>query len=168
MTPDLRRFLEGTYESRSKNEKVSFLGACQFEGRYTAAAEIYAEVLFSDTQLADDVFGGTRFRAACTAAAAGAGRDRDADSLDEEGRARWRKQARDWLRADLEESKRLSKSAKNGLQGFLKDRLKNWLTDPDLSALQDRDVCKGLLPAEQNEFQRLCDELRVLADQTKG
>jgi hypothetical protein len=168
MLPDLRGFLDGTYEPRSKNEKVSFLGACQFEGRNRAAAAIYAEVLSADTQLADDVFGGTRFRAACTAAAAGAGRGRDADSLDEEGRARWRKQARDWLRADLEESRRLSKSEKNGLQEFLKERLRNWSTDPDLAALRDRDVCTGLLPAEQKEFQGLCNELRILAGETKG
>ena len=167
MLPDLRGFLDGTHQPISKDEKVCYLGACQFEGRYRAAVEIYAEVLAADTRLADDVFGETRYRAACTAAAAGSGRGRDADGLDEAERARWRQQARDWLRADLEELRRLSKSARKGLPGFLRETLKHWSTDPDLAALRDPNACQGLLPEEQKAFQDLCDQLRILADETK-
>ena len=167
LLPDLRGFLDGTHQPLSKDEKVCYLGACQFEGRYRAAAEIYAEVLSADTRLADDVFGETRYRAACTAAAAGSGRGQDADRLDEAERARWRQQARDWLRADLEELRRLSKSARKGLPGFLRDTLKHWSTDPDLAALRDPNACQGLLPEEQKAFQDLCDQLRILTDETK-
>jgi eukaryotic-like serine/threonine-protein kinase len=167
LLPDLRGFLDGTHQPTSKDEKVCYLGACQFEGRYRAAAEIYAEVLSADTRLAADVFGETRYRAACTAAAAGSGRGRDAGRLDEVERARWRQQARDWLRADLEELRRLSKSASKGLPGFLRDTLKHWTTDLDLAGLRDPNTCQGLLPEEQKAFRDLCDQLRILTDETK-
>jgi eukaryotic-like serine/threonine-protein kinase len=168
MLPNLRAFLDGAYQPRSQDEKTCFLGPCQYEGRYRAAAEIYVEVLASDSQLSDDLFGGMRYRAACTAAAAGSGRGHDAAGLDGAGRLRWRKQARDWLRADLDVARKLAKSRSGELNGFLKLTLKNWSTDPDLAALRDRDACKGLLPSEQKEFLALCEEFRILTNEPKN
>ncbi len=162
MLPDLLEFLNGRYQPRTNDEKICLLGACQFEERYRAAAEIYTEVLASDPHLAGDLYSKTRYRAACTATWVGAGRGQDAGRLDEPERLRWRNQARQWLRADLDLARTLSKSDARGLREFLKNTLDTWLTDPDLSGLRDPNACQGLLPSERQEFRSLCEELRNL------
>ncbi len=167
LLPNLRAFLDGSDRPRSIGEKIGLLGVCQFEERHRAAADLYAEILASDPHLADDLNAKTRYLAACSAALAGAGRGQDAGGLDESGRLRWRKQARDWLRADLELARRLSKSRHTGLREFLKTTLETWSTDPDLAVLRDPGGCDGLLPSEQEEFRALCENLRLLIDETK-
>ena len=162
MLPNLRAFLEGKYRPRSSEEWTCFLGACQFERRYRAAAGIYSEILASEPRLAGDLNSKTRYLAACAAASAGAGRGLDAGTLDESERFRRRKQARDWLRADLGLARKLAETDSVGLREFLQFTLRAWLTDPDLAGLRDPDACKGLLPSEQQEFRRLCEALRIL------
>src|SRR5262249_42911465 len=63
-----------------------------------AAAGLFAEAL-ADPQSAEGVKAAHRYNAACAAALAGAGQGEDGAKLDDKERARWRKQAVDWLRA---------------------------------------------------------------------
>ena len=118
--------------------------------------------------LANDLNSKTCYRAACTAASVGAGRGQDAVGLDESEWLRWRIQARDWLRADLDLSRKLIESNAVGPREFLKHTLRTWLTDPDLEGLRDPAACKGLLPSEQQEFRTLCEDLRILIKETKN
>jgi eukaryotic-like serine/threonine-protein kinase len=163
MLPHLQAFLDGSYRPRDKDEKICLLGVCQFEGRYRAAAGIYEEILASDARLANDLRAGTRYRAACTAASVGAGSGQDAGGLGESERLHWRNQARDWLRADRDLVRKLSKAERVDLPEFSK----TWSTDPDLAGLRDTAACKGLHPSEQQEFRALCEEVRILIDGTK-
>ena len=143
------------------------MGACQYEGRYRAAAELYAEIIASDARLADDQQNRLRFLATCSAALAGSGRDRDARGLDESGRLHWRKQARDWLRSDLALFRKPFKSNTGRDRESLEATLSDWLTEPDLACLRDPQSCKELLPSEQKEFQALCEDVRALIAETK-
>src|SRR5262249_51649093 len=54
-----------------------------------------------EPKLAEDTRAGHRYNAACAAALAGAGKGNDKPPLDEKDKAYWRKQALDWLKADL-------------------------------------------------------------------
>jgi tetratricopeptide (TPR) repeat protein len=168
MLPWLPAFREGKHRPRTDVERHCLLGACQFEGRYRAAAELYADIISSDTRFADDLNTMCRYRASCSAALAGAGRGQDAGTLDAAGRLRWRNRARDWLRADLAAARKLSSSNAGGLSEFLRTTLNNWLNAPELAGLRDPDACKGLLPSEQKEFQTLCGDLRALSIETRN
>jgi tetratricopeptide (TPR) repeat protein len=168
MLPNLRAFLDGNYKPRSKDEKLCMLGACQFEGQYRAAALIYSEVLTTDTHLADDLNAKTRYLAACMAASVGAGRRRETEGLDTSDRLRWRKQARDWLRADLDRARKLLEEKPPWLRDSLESTLKTWTTDPDLEGLRDAAACKELSIAEQKEFQSLSGDLGTLIHKIKN
>jgi hypothetical protein len=76
-------------------------------GQYAAAARWYADVCAAHPQLLAGPSARHRYHAAGAAALAGCGRGRDADDIDEVTRAGFRRQARDWLGAELEAQRRL-------------------------------------------------------------
>jgi serine/threonine-protein kinase len=95
--PNLSAFLDGKYEPQDNDERLAFLGACQFRNRTRAMARLYADAFAADAaeaSLADDLSAGHRYNAARAAALAGCGHGADATSLGDEEKARWRDQAR--------------------------------------------------------------------------
>src|SRR5262249_45750660 len=53
--PNLPAFLRGEYQPQDNDERLALLGVCQFEGRYGAAARLYADAFAADPHLADDL-----------------------------------------------------------------------------------------------------------------
>src|SRR5205814_89708 len=70
-------------------------------GPRPGSARFYAEAFAAQPALADDLKVGHRYNAACYAALAAAGMGEDTARLDDKEKSRLRKQALDWLRADL-------------------------------------------------------------------
>src|SRR5262249_55456716 len=103
MTLDARlpRILKGAEKPANAAEQLEFAELCRLKKLDAAAARFYAAAFAAEPKLAQDAPNGVRYNAACVAAQAGCARGRDADTLDEKERARWRRQARDWLRQDL-------------------------------------------------------------------
>src|SRR5262249_43942156 len=96
--PNTMAFLEGKHQPRDNIERLALLGVCRFKNRTCAAARLYADAFAADPTLAEDPRSRQRYNAARAAAQAGCGRGTDAASVEETERARWRKQARGWLR----------------------------------------------------------------------
>jgi hypothetical protein len=69
--------------------------------RFSDSAGLFTEAFRADARLAQDMQAQHRYNAACAAAQAGNGQGNDESPLDEAGMARWRKQAVEWLNADL-------------------------------------------------------------------
>ena len=93
--------------------------------------------LIADSIPADDLETSHRYQAACAAALAGCGRGDDAGQLDDKERVRWRKQALDWLRADLKAYGELlpmnNPEERQRLQGWLR----SWQSEQALAGLRD-------------------------------
>ncbi len=101
IVPNLAAFLKGEYHPADDTERLELVGYCRFRKRYLSASQLYADAFADDPKLADDLKSGNRYSAACCAARAGRGDGEDAKDLDDKERAGWRKQALEWLRADL-------------------------------------------------------------------
>src|SRR5262249_25972045 len=101
IVPDLPALLAGQYQPRDNDERLTLLGGCQFTNRSLALARRYTDAFAADPSLAEDFGSGRRYAAARAAALVGCGRGADAEGVEEPERARWRRQAREWLRADL-------------------------------------------------------------------
>ncbi len=97
----LPAFLKGEFQPADTKERLGLAGVCQGKKLNQQAAGLYAAAFAADPKLADDLKAGHRYNAACHAALAAAGQGEDAAKLDDKERARLRKQALDWLRADL-------------------------------------------------------------------
>jgi tetratricopeptide (TPR) repeat protein len=109
----------------------------------------------------DDMRLQPRYNAACAAALAAAGKGQDAGKLDDKERARLRKLALGWLRADLSAYRRLLEKQPDKLRTVVGERMRHWQQDAGFASV--RGEALGKLPeAERKEWQTLWQEVEAL------
>src|SRR5262249_21185016 len=123
-----------------------------------AAARLYAEAFADQPELAADLKTNRRYQAACAAALAGGGQGTDEPPLDETARRRWRRQALDWLRADLALEAQPPPQARAATQRALR----YWQRDPNLAGVRDPDRLAQLPEPEQQAWRQLWAEVAAL------
>ncbi len=163
IVPNLAAFLKGDYQPKDNAERLELATYCQFSKRYLAGARLCADAFAADPKLADDVKNPRRFMAACYAALTGSGQGMDAEGLNDKERTRWRKQALDWLRADLAA---YEKKAVNGTpedRDFVKLRLTLiWQKAPALAGIRDQESLAKLSAEEREACQKLWADVETL------
>jgi eukaryotic-like serine/threonine-protein kinase len=92
-----------------------------------------------------------RYPAARCAALAGCGLGDDGARLNEAERMRWRRQAREWLRADLEVWAKILDSGSPAARVFIRKILIQWQADPDLARLRESNAMANLPTDERTE-----------------
>jgi len=168
IVPDLAAFLKGDYQPQDNAERFDLVRPCLFRRRFLAAARLYADALAADPKRAADLNSGARYDAACCAARVGRGEGMDAKDLDEKDRARWRRQALDWLRADLEGwAKRLESDKPEELKRAAAT-LRHWQQDADLSGLRDPAELAKVPADEQEACKKLWADVQALLDKLQG
>ncbi len=112
-----------------------------------------ADQAFTDKpDLADDLNSENRYNAACAASLAAAGQGKDHPS-DEAKKAGLRRQALDWLRADLAAWTKLLNGGKAEDRKRVADKVRHWQEDADLIGIRDANALKQL-PADEQEAWR--------------
>jgi serine/threonine-protein kinase len=148
-------------------EALALAALCQqYKRRYAAAARFFAEAFTLEPTQADNLEALHRYHAACAAALA-AGNGEDAGKLDDKERTRLRKQALDWLRADLAAYTHLAAKGKNDRQ-LVQQRLTHWRQDTDLTALRDEKALSALPEAERKVWQKLWADVAALLSKVEG
>ena len=122
---------------------------CSVNEQYVAAARLYAAAFAARPQWAGNVKAGHGYDAARSAALAAAGQGADAAAPDGPQRARWRRQALGWLRADL------AAWAKETDRALVERTLRQWRQAPDLAGVRDREALAQLPAGEREQWQRL-------------
>jgi serine/threonine-protein kinase len=153
----LTAILAGRAQPADAAERVKLASQCRQAYRRlpAAAARFYADAFGVEPRLAEDLNTQNRYNAACAAVLAGAGQGEDEGRLKEDERVRWRKQALDWLRADLAAyARRLEEGQLDG-RALVQRRLQRWQRDNDLAGLRDA-AAVARLPAEE---QAACKKL---------
>jgi tetratricopeptide (TPR) repeat protein len=148
--PNLHQFLDDRYRPEHNDERLAFLGICQFTDRTSASAKIYVEAFAAEPRLAEDLRAGHRYKAARAAALAGCGIGQDASKLGQIERSSWRRQALVWLRADLTECTKWLSAGLGSARELVRNLLASWKTEPDLAGLRDRGALAKLSTNEQN------------------
>ncbi len=95
-----------------------------------------------------------RHHAACCAALAAAGQGKDADKLEAAERPRLRRQALDWLRADLAFYARLLEAGKPADHKLVAERMRQWQADKDFRSVRGAALDK-LPDDERKAWQKL-------------
>jgi eukaryotic-like serine/threonine-protein kinase len=150
----LPAFLAGKPLPVDAADRIEFASLCwKSKQQYAAAARLFAEAFSAQPALAEDLKKGYRLEAARAAAAAAAGEGRDSAGLDDQERARWRKQAMMWLRADLEAWSHRLQAGNPTERADARGVLYQWRS-PQLSLLRstaidrlpkdERDACRKL------------------------
>jgi hypothetical protein len=159
--------LEGKDQPKDAAECLALAQLCPTakHERNAASARFFTEAFTRDPKLAEKLDIDYRLTAARVAALAGCGLGRDAAGLDEKERARLRRQALDWLRADLEaRTRHLDESP-----GWVAADLRRWLVDPSFAGVRGPKAGARLPEAERQLWKKMWDDITAtLARAEKG
>jgi hypothetical protein len=156
----LTAILAGKKTPGDAAERLAVAQFCRqrFKKLYAAACRHYAEAFAHDGDLADDMDQQYRYNAAGAAALAGCGQGNDADKPDDQGRARLRRQAVEWLRADLAYWTKEVDSHR----ALVQQTLQHWQDDADLAGIRDKDALMKLPADEREACQKLWADVAEL------
>jgi hypothetical protein len=102
------------------------------------------------------------------AALASSGQGEDADQLNDEQRALLRRQALDWLRADLTSCCQRLDDGNAQPNAWIRQRLQAWQDDPALAAVRANDALAGLPDQERELRVRLWSDADALLRRTRA
>jgi tetratricopeptide (TPR) repeat protein len=160
--------LEGKTTPASPDERIELAGLCALKRLHRAAARFCEEAFAAQPALASNLGAFHRYNAACAAALAGCGQGQDADKLDDRERSRLRRQALDWLRADLDEWRRLLAREPDKVRSVLVPQMRHWLDDPDFAGVRGPQALAQLPEAEREPWQRLWDDVATTLARTQA
>jgi hypothetical protein len=156
--------LNNAYE---RAEFATFCGYRQHLNR--AAVKFFAEAFIAAPKLAEDLDANYRYNAACFAACAAAGRGEDAAKLDEQRQADFRKQALQWLQADLSAWNRLLENDPKLNGRTIEQMMRHWQQDADLADVRGSEALAKLPTTEREGWRTLwvdVENLRKKASET--
>jgi serine/threonine protein kinase/Flp pilus assembly protein TadD len=155
----LTAILEGKEKSADDTQCLALAQLCQKPFK-----KLYAAAFAEQPKLADDLQGQHRYSAACAAALAGCGQGKDVEQHDIEQRGRLRRQALDWLRADLAAYHQLLEKEPGKAGPLVRQRMQHWLADRDFAGLRGPEALTKLPEAERHPWQTLwADVAQTLA-----
>jgi tetratricopeptide (TPR) repeat protein len=148
--------MQGDARAASADEALDLARLCQksYKRLFAASARFYTEAFADEPKLADDPRRGFRYKAACAAALAGCGQGEDARALDDNARARLRREALTWLRAELAAWQELLEKQLGKTRPLLEQELQRWQEDASFAGVRRRALLK-LPEAEQGDWQEL-------------
>jgi serine/threonine-protein kinase len=138
---------------------------CRYRRAHAAAARFYAVAFAAAPTLAGP--DGHRDDAAGSAALAGCGEGRDGLLLDEVERARLRRQARDWLRAEFARWDKQAQSNQPAERGAVEQIMVDWQTEAALSGVRDAAGLARLPAPERQEWEQFWRDVAALVGQSR-
>jgi serine/threonine-protein kinase len=164
----LPALLKGEAKPADAAERLALAELChQYKRLYAASARFYADAFADQPKLADDLRPQHRYHAARAAALAAAGQGEDAAGLDDRERARLRRQALDWLRADLARWAERVDGDQPQARKSARGALRHWQKDPDLAGLRDKQALAKLPAAEREACRKLWAEVDGLLSRAR-
>jgi serine/threonine-protein kinase len=161
----LAAILEGTAAPANDAERIGLAELCQqpFRKRFATSARFYGEAFAHGAKLADDMEQQHRYNAACAAALAGCGQGEDARALPDKVALGLRRQALDWLKADLAAYAKLAERDDPAARQTVRERLEHWRQDADLAGLRDAEAVGKLPAGERKACRALWAEVEALS-----
>ena len=167
MEAKLPAFFRGEFQPNDTKERLGLAAICQAKKLHRAITGLYAAAFAADPKLADDVNAGHRYNAACYASLAAAGQGEDAAKLDDKEKTRLRKQALDWLRAELVLRIKQLETGKPADRAVVQQQMLHWQKDTDLAGIRDAALPAKLSGQEQKACTQLWDDAVALLDRAK-
>jgi tetratricopeptide (TPR) repeat protein len=159
----LPAILKGDARPAGATERLAIGFLCyQYKQLYGASARFYADAFAEQPKLGDNPRTQARYNAACAAALAAAGHGKDADKLDNKERTRLRKQALEWLRAELPMWGKLLEKATPQQRTVVQTILTRWKKGRELATVRNEDALALLPEAEREAWQKLWADVDAL------
>jgi tetratricopeptide (TPR) repeat protein len=163
----LAKVLRAEAQPAGAAERIELARFCQVnKRRLRTAVGFYADAFAAEPKLAESLKTQDRYNAACAAVLVSCGQGKDAGSADEKDRARLRRQALDWLRADLAFYTKLADITPTEVHSFVLKRMQHWLRDTGLVGVRGSQVAK-LPEAERQDWRQLWLDVEQTLQRTK-
>ncbi len=159
--------LSGKLKPADAAESLGFAQLCYDKKLHGSSARLWTEAFQAEPKLANDMQAQNRYNAACAAALAGSGQGKDDPPLDEPAKARWRKQAIDWLKADLAAWSKVLEKGPPAARQSVSETLQHWKADADLAGLRDAAALAKLPEAEQKACRALWADVDAFVKKTQ-
>jgi serine/threonine-protein kinase len=142
---------------------LGYIKLCRQRKLNAAAASLYADALATKPALKKmALVKDHRLAGARLAALAGSGQGEDAQYFDQRERARWRKQALDWLLADLNITRGILQHKVPQVRLRGQKRLHGWQNEKDLAGIRDQPALDRLPVEEQWTYREFWAEVAEL------
>jgi tetratricopeptide (TPR) repeat protein/serine/threonine protein kinase len=158
----LPAILKGEAQPSDAAERLTLAQMCRDRAWYVAAARFWLDAFAADPKRADDLRARHHYNAACAAALAGAGKAKDDPPPDDATKAQLRRQARDWLQADLAAYAKHLDGKDPQAGSMVQQWLRHWKSDADLAGLRDPDAVAKVPAEEQEACRQLWAEVEAL------
>ena len=164
----LSAIIKGEQQPKDNADRLQLAQRAYDKALHATAARLWAEALATDPKLGDDRQAQHRYNAACAAALAGSGRGKDQPAPDDAARARLRRQALDWLKAELAAWAKLLESGGAETKAVVARTLEHWKQDADLAGIRDEEDLAKLPEEERAAFKQLWAEVDQLVAKSAG
>jgi tetratricopeptide (TPR) repeat protein len=164
----LPALLQGQVRPGSAAEGLEYAQLCSYKRYYRACARLSADAFAADPPLAGNLATRHRDRAARAAALSSSGQGKDAAALGAGERARWRRQALAWLRADLALWAGILKAPAPQAGRVVRQQMQRWQNDPDLAGIRDEAGLAWLPEEERVACRQFWAEVAALLARTRG
>ncbi len=153
----------GNAEPKTAREGCRLATLCALQRkRYTTGVRLFEAAFATDPNLAENMKVAHRYNAACLAALAAAGADEESAKLDDNERARLRKQALTWLRADLAVWSKQLERGQGSDHADGRSALRRWQQDSDLASIRDEAALARLRPDDRTAFTEFWADVAAL------
>jgi serine/threonine protein kinase/Flp pilus assembly protein TadD len=125
------------------------------KGDVNEAIAFFTTAFAEHPKLRDDLQIQARYNAACAAALAGCDQGKYADRNDNQARGRLRRQALEWLRADLAAYRRLLDREPDKAGPAVRERMRHWQQDQDFAGVRGPEALAKLPEGERRDWQDL-------------
>ena len=147
--------LDGTARPAGPGERIELARLCCHKRLNRAAARFYEEAFAEDARLAKNLEPPTATTPPVPPRSPACGQGEDADKLDEEERVRLRRQALDWLRADLDAWIRWLDNGPDQARPIIVAKMRHWQTDTDLTGVRGPAALARMPEPERLAWQEL-------------
>ena len=158
----LPALIRGEAKPADTDEAVEFARLCQIKKFDAMASRLWKEAFSAQPGLAENFTSELRYRAACSAAKAGCGQGKDEHQPDASTRAQLRKQAQEWLEAELSAYSKLLDKGKSRESALVSKRLGRWRIDPALEGIRDEPAMSLLSDTERNACRAIWSRAETL------
>jgi hypothetical protein len=174
----LAAVIKGVQQPKDNAERLSLAQRAYEKALHGAAAQLWADALEADPKLADDRRTGHRYNAACAAALAavgaaaspeGKGRNEETKLvLDAETKSRLRREALEWLRAELTTWTQMLDADPARGPATIVPILQHWKADADLAGIRDEKELTKLPHDERAALVQLWNDVNQLMARARG
>ncbi len=166
----LPAILSGRAKAENPAEQIALARACQapYKRLYVTAAQFFNDAFAAQPSLADNLDADHRYNAACAAALAGCGQGEDTDKLDAKERARLRRQALDFLRADLRAYRQMMEKPADNAGLLITRRMQHWLRDSDFAGVRGDNALAKLPDEERSAWRKLWADVAEMLAKAQG